>query len=52
MLASIRRGPGALPTDEEKIDYLMHRRPHAHERPPFEHFSFEHDCGAHLILLC
>ena len=51
MLASIRRGPGALPTDEEKIDYLMHRRPHAHERPAFEHYSFEHDSRTHELLL-
>ena len=51
MLASIRRGPGAAPTDEDKIDYLMHRRPHAQERPAFEHYSFEHDSWTHELLL-
>ena len=45
MLAAIRRGPGAKPTNEEYIEYLLQRKRHDQVRPPFEHHSFEHDRG-------
>ena len=45
MLASVRRGPGSPPTDEEMIEYLIARKRHDQERPPVENYSFEHVCG-------
>ena len=36
MLATIRRGPGSPPTDDELIEYLITRKPHNQERPPAE----------------
>jgi len=42
MLATIRRGPFAVPTDEERIEYLLQRKPRDQARPAFEHYSMEH----------
>ena len=42
MLATIRRGPFAQPTDEEFIEYLLQRKPRDCARPVFEEFSVEH----------
>ena len=42
MLASIRRGPMAQPTDEEMIEYLLQRKRRDQERPAFENHSLEH----------
>jgi hypothetical protein len=42
MLAAIRRGPFAAPTDDEMIEYLITRKRRDQERPRFEHFSLEH----------
>ena len=42
MLAAIRRGPFAAPTDEELIEYLLQRKRRDQERPAFEHYSLEH----------
>jgi len=42
MLAAIRRGPMAQPTDEEMIEYLLQRKRRDQERPAFENHSLEH----------
>ena len=42
MLASIRRGPFATPTEEELIEYLIKRKPRDKARPEFETHSLEH----------
>ena len=42
MLAAIRRGPFATPTEEEKIEYLLKRKPRDRSRPEFEQHSLEH----------
>ena len=42
MLASIRRGPFATPTEEELIEYLIKRKPRNKARPEFETHSLEH----------
>jgi|AACY02.8.fsa_nt_gi hypothetical protein len=42
MLATIRRGPFAKPTDEEYIEYLIQRKPKTQKRPDFENYSLEH----------
>ena len=42
MLACVRRGPLASPTDEERIEYLLARKRRDQERPPTEHYSLEH----------
>ena len=44
MLAAVRRGPGSPPTDCELVEYLIQRKRHDQERPPVEHYSFEHVC--------
>ena len=41
-LAAIRRGPGAQPEEEEFIEYLLSRKKRSQERPPCEHYAFEH----------
>ena len=42
MLAAVRRGPGSVPTEDEKIEYLMQRKRHDQVRPQVENFSLEH----------
>ena len=42
MLAAIRRGPFAEPTDEEFVEYLLTRKRRDQERPAFENHSLEH----------
>ena len=42
MLAAIRRGPFAQPTEEEHIEYLLQRKRRDQERPAFENYSLEH----------
>ena len=42
MLALIRRGPFAKPTNEEHIEYLLQRKRRDQERPAFENHSLEH----------
>ncbi len=42
MLAAIRRGPFARPTEEERIEYLLTRIPRAEKRPAFEKYALEH----------
>ena len=42
MLAAIRRGPFAQPTEEEHIEYLLQRKRREQERPAFENYSLEH----------
>ena len=42
MLAAIRRGPCAAPTEEEHIEYLLQRKRRDQERPAFENHSLEH----------
>ena len=42
MLAAIRRGPFATPTEEEFIEYLLKRKPRDRARPEFENHSLEH----------
>jgi len=42
MLASIRRGPMAQPTEEEMIESLLQRKRRDQERPAFENHSLEH----------
>jgi hypothetical protein len=42
MLAAIRRGPGARPSDEELIEYLLTTKNKDQERPAFEQHSLEH----------
>ena len=42
MLAVVRRGPFAVPTDEERIEYLLRRKRKGQIRPDFEKHSFEH----------
>ena len=42
MLAAIRRGPLAKPTNDELIEYLLARKRRDQERPPYEHYSLEH----------
>ena len=42
MLATIRRGPFATPTEEEFIEYLLTRKPRKSSRVDFENHSLEH----------
>eukprot|EP00973_Karenia_brevis_P061762 8589280-Karenia_brevis.AAC.1 len=42
MLAAIRRGPFAQPTEEEHIEYLLQRKRRSQERPACENYSLEH----------
>ena len=42
MLAAIRRGAFAQPTEEEKVEYLLTRIRRDRQRPRFENFAFEH----------
>eukprot|EP00973_Karenia_brevis_P001467 199097-Karenia_brevis.AAC.1 len=42
MLAAIRRGPFAAPTQEELVEYLLTRKRRDQERPAFENHSLEH----------
>ena len=42
MLAAIRRGPFAQPTQEEMIEYLLQRKRRDQERPSFENHAYEH----------
>ena len=42
MLAAVRRGPFAKPSDEEFIEYLLRRKRKGQVRPNFETHSFEH----------
>jgi len=42
MLAAVRRGPFATPTDEELIEYLLPRKPRDRQAPEFEKHSLEH----------
>ena len=42
MLAAIRRGPFAAPTEEEFVEYLLTRKRRDQERPAFENHSLEH----------
>ena len=41
LLAAIRRGPLAAPTEEEMVEYLMAAKPKA-ARETFEEFTYEH----------
>ena len=42
MLAAIRRGPFAEPTNEEFIEYLLTKKSRDQQRPCFENYSLEH----------
>ena len=42
MLAAIRRGLFAKPTEEELIEFLLQRKPRDRKRPEFEEHSLEH----------
>jgi len=42
MLAAIRRGPFAEPTESEKVEYLFTRIKAGRPRAEFEHFALEH----------
>ena len=42
MLAAIRRGLFAKPTEEELIEFLLQRKPRDRKRPAFEEHSLEH----------
>ena len=42
MLGNIRRGPFAVPTDEEKIEYLLTRVQSDRQRAEFENYGMEH----------
>ena len=42
MLAMVRRGPFAIPTAEEKIEYLLGRVKKSDTRKDLEKHSFEH----------
>ena len=42
LLATIRRGPFAEPTAEEKIEYLLTRQPVQKKRCDFENYGMEH----------
>ena len=42
MLAAIRRGPLAPPTEDEKVEYLMNRARRDRERPSFGTYGLEH----------
>ena len=41
LLAAIRRGPLALPTEDEMVEYLLAARPKS-SRDAFEEFAYEH----------
>ena len=41
-LACVRRGPFAVPTETEKIEYLLGRVPKTHKRALFEQHPLEH----------
>ena len=49
MLAAIRRGPFATPTEEERIEYLLTRVRKTERRPAFEKFALEHVLSLSLI---
>ena len=42
MLAAIRRGLFAKPTEEELFEFLLQRKPRDRKRPAFEEHSLEH----------
>ena len=42
MLAAIRRGPFAKPTEDEMVEYLLTRVRRDRPRPRFENFALEH----------
>ena len=42
LLANIRRGPFAMPTEEEKLEYLLTHQPAKKKRCDFENYSMEH----------
>ena len=42
LLATVRRGVGARPTEEEYIEYLLARKKRSQERPPTEYYALEH----------
>ena len=42
MLATIRRGPFAQPTDEEFFEYLLNQKRSDQKCPAFENYSLEH----------
>ena len=42
MLAAIRRGPFAQPTDEEFFEYLLNKKRSDQKCPAFENYSLEH----------
>ena len=42
MLAAIRRGGFATPTEDEFVEYLLQRKPWGSKRPAFEDHSLEH----------
>ena len=42
MLAAVRRGPFATPTEAERIEYLLSTKGRDAERPLTEHYSLEH----------
>ena len=42
MLAAIRRGVFATPTDEEFVENLLQRKPWGRKRPAFEDLSLIH----------
>ena len=42
LLATVRRGVGARPTEEEYIEYLLSRKKRSQERPPTEYYALEH----------
>ena len=42
MLAAVRRGPFAKPTEDEMIEFLLQRKPRDRKAPEFEQHSLEH----------
>ena len=42
MLAAIRRGPFAEPTEDELLESYCGIKPEVGKRPDFEHYAFEH----------
>ena len=42
MLANLRRGPFAEPSEAEKCEYLFTRVKSAQQRPNFEDYALEH----------
>ena len=42
MLASVRRGPFAEPTESERIEYLLTRLKANRSKPDYENYALEH----------